>query len=96
MKLPRLQDLQRIYFAFGEPIRTDQYLGNWESVENCEKVKQQTQRAVEDGIAFLQHIQEEDPQRHTIHRSPWLKTVSSLLSEFAQGANLSKARYDDV
>jgi 1-acyl-sn-glycerol-3-phosphate acyltransferase len=82
MKMPGLHDLQRIYFAFGEPIRTDHLLGN-DSVENCMQIKQRTQAAVEDGIAFLQQLQEADPQRLTIHRSPWLKRVASLFSEIA-------------
>ena len=80
MKLPGLKNLQRIYFAFGEPIRTDHYLGNWESDENCAAVKQATQAAVEDGIAFLQQLQQADPERLTVNRSPWLKALSQLFS----------------
>ena len=87
VKVPRLRDLQRIYFAFGEPIRTDQFNGDCESVANCEAVKQATQQAVEEGITFLQHVQEADPLRHTIRRSPALKAVARLFSDMAAKVN---------
>ena len=39
MKVPGITDLQRIYFAFGEPIRTSHYNRNFENVKFCEEVR---------------------------------------------------------
>jgi chorismate mutase len=84
VKIPGLQDLQRIYFCFGEPIRTSQYNGNWENVKFCEEVRDKTKASVEQGIRFLQHVQEADPQRLTINRSVWLRRVAGLFQDMSK------------
>lgn len=84
VKIPGITDLQRIYFCFGEPIRTDQYNGNWEDVRVCEQVRDKTKLSVEQGIRFLQHVQEADPQRLTINRSAFLRTVAGVFGDMTK------------
>ncbi len=63
--LPRLE---RQYFLFQEPIRTEPFAGHHEDAEACFALRGEVQRAIEAGIAALQEVREADPERYPVQR----------------------------
>jgi 1-acyl-sn-glycerol-3-phosphate acyltransferase len=72
--LPRLE---RQYFLFGEPIRTERYAGRHGDPEACRALRQEVAAAVEGGIARLQQVRTGDPERYPVQRL--LRWVASRL-----------------
>ncbi|CAM9142791.1 unnamed protein product [Ascophyllum nodosum] len=71
LRLPILlpyNSLQRQYFAFGEPIETAHFGGDWESLAKCTEVYTRVKGEVEKLIQRLQHVQEKDPDRFILSR----------------------------
>lgn len=61
--LPKSYRPERLYFHFGEPIRTDQYAGDT-SKANVIATRDRTRDAIQEGIEFLYAERDQDRDRH--------------------------------
>eukprot|EP00004_Rigifila_ramosa_P018092 TRINITY_DN4464_c0_g1_i1.p1 TRINITY_DN4464_c0_g1~~TRINITY_DN4464_c0_g1_i1.p1 ORF type:complete len:262 (-),score=74.57 TRINITY_DN4464_c0_g1_i1:31-816(-) len=61
---PSPEKLQRIYFHFGKPVRTDIYSGD-DGDENSRKVRDEVKSSIEQSLKDLQEFQKHDPYRLT-------------------------------
>ena len=59
----RPASIERMYFWFGEPIPTAQYMGRHDDFAACKQVHDQAQAAVERGLTKLRGVQESDTAR---------------------------------
>lgn len=62
MKPPSLNQLQRVYFAFGEPIRTAKYRGDT-CEANLRAVRDAAQNQIKAGISQLDVLRQQDSHR---------------------------------
>jgi len=62
--LVKPESLQRIYFRFGDPIRTDALKGEEPDVA-ARMIRDRTKEAIEKDLVFLKAYQESDPHRYT-------------------------------
>jgi 1-acyl-sn-glycerol-3-phosphate acyltransferase len=72
--LPRLE---RQYFLFGEPIRTDRFAGRHDDPAACRALREEVAAAVKGGIARLQQVRSGDPERYPVQRL--LRWIASRL-----------------
>lgn len=72
--LPRLE---RQYFLFGEPIRTERFAGRHDDPAACRALRQAVAAAIEGGIARLQEVRAGDPERYPVQRL--LRWIASRL-----------------
>ena len=63
--LPRIE---RQYFLFDAPIRTDRVRGRHDDPEVCFALRTQVRSAVELGIQRLREVREADPERYPVQR----------------------------
>jgi 1-acyl-sn-glycerol-3-phosphate acyltransferase len=72
--IPRVE---RQYFLFGEPIDTKRFGGRHEDRETCFALRQEVKAAIERGIAGLQEVRRNDPERYPVQRL--LRWIASRL-----------------
>lgn len=69
--VPKTFHPERLYFHFGDPIRTDQFHGD-ASKPNVIDIRDRTRDAILKGLDFLQHERDQDRDRklsaHVIHK----------------------------
>lgn len=58
-----LPSAERFYFRFGAPIETDAYVGQHDDEEACWMLREDTRKAVEEGLQEMRQYQQEDAQR---------------------------------
>jgi 1-acyl-sn-glycerol-3-phosphate acyltransferase len=56
--------IQKVYFWFGEPIRTSHLQSQWNDDDVVWEIREQTRVAVESGIQQMLEYQKKDPFRH--------------------------------
>jgi len=59
--------IQKVYFWIGEPIRTDQYEGDYMNDEFAREVRDKVKAAVKSGIREMKEKQENDPNRFLVN-----------------------------
>ncbi|KAG5192543.1 hypothetical protein JKP88DRAFT_292905 [Tribonema minus] len=70
-----LNGMQRQYFAFGEPISTAKYGGDWECNAKCLELYEDVRGSVQHLLSALQRVQTQDPNRY-----PAMRVARRLLS----------------
>eukprot|EP00611_Tribonema_gayanum_P017710 TRINITY_DN3053_c0_g1_i1.p1 TRINITY_DN3053_c0_g1~~TRINITY_DN3053_c0_g1_i1.p1 ORF type:complete len:362 (-),score=101.82 TRINITY_DN3053_c0_g1_i1:538-1623(-) len=70
-----LNGMQRQYFAFGEPISTAKYGGDWECNAKCLELYEDVRGSVQHLLSALQRVQAQDPNRY-----PAMRVARRLLS----------------
>jgi len=69
--VPKTFHPERLYFNFGDPIRTDQFKGDT-AKQNVITIRDQTKNAILDGLEFLHRERDHDRDRklsaHAIHK----------------------------
>lgn len=78
VKPPSLRRLQRVYFAFGEPIDTSAYGGDT-CKSNLLEVRDAAQTQVLAGIHFLDQLRQEDSHRFASERIPAVKSLAGWI-----------------
>jgi hypothetical protein len=59
---------ERLYFWFGEPIKTSAYARRRDSDAAARALRDEVMRAIQGGIAFLHEQREHDPHRGLVPR----------------------------
>jgi 1-acyl-sn-glycerol-3-phosphate acyltransferase len=72
--LPRLE---RQYFLFCEPIRTQRFAGRHDDPEACFALRREVSTAIEGGIEQLRELRRGDPERYPVQRL--LRWIASRL-----------------
>ena len=95
MSLPLMRPgkLQRCYFRFGEPIRTDQYRGDFGPGEkNVKRVRSLAERAMRENLDFLFRFRREDPERFANLEAT--RDNARALADFVRGRRWGGDRSD--
>lgn len=89
---PKLGSLQRVYFTFGEPIRTDQYGGDSDNLDVCHAVRDATRKAIDNGLEELRVFRSNDRHRYA---TSYVEDGAKILAKWIQGRRHKQTSVDD-